>query len=476
MSDHFNTRGIPAIALTGQSPDQERRRAKDRLVNGEIRFIFVVDIYNEGVDIPEVNTILFLRPTESLTIFLQQLGRGLRLAKDKECLTVLDFIGQANKRYDFEEKFAALLSGTTRNVTREIENGFLSAPKGCYIQLEKVAAGYILDNIQAAYSRTSGLVSRIRNFSEDSGLPLTLSNFLTYHHMDPREIYRHNGTSFSHLCVRAGCLADFDEPLAQTLASAFKRFAVIDSRRWIRFLLDVLPHLDRLDPAALADIERRMLQMFYVTVWNEAATDWTAAEVQDNLRTLARCPVLLAELIALLRHRYEQIDFIDAPVDLGFDSPLDLHCTYTRDQLLVALDFMKPKTVREGVKWLPEKQLDVFFITLNKSDKDYSPTTMYRDYSLSESLFHWQSQSTTSAASATGQRYIHHRERGSKVLLFVREFKTDPIISSLAEAYTFLGTASYVSHEGSRPMNITWKLDRPIPAKFLKKTNKLMIG
>lgn len=476
MSDHFNTRGIPAIALTGQSPDQERRRAKDRLVNGEIRFIFVVDIYNEGVDIPEVNTILFLRPTESLTIFLQQLGRGLRLAKDKECLTVLDFIGQANKRYNFEEKFAALLSGTTRNVTREIESGFLSAPKGCYIQLEKVAAGYILDNIQAAYSRTAGLVSRIRNFSEDSGLPLTLSNFLTYHHMDPRELYRHNGASFSRLCVRAGCLADFDEPLEQTLASAFKRLAVIDSRRWIRFLLDVLPHLDQLDPAALDDIERRMLQMFYVTIWNEAATDWTAAEAQDNLRALAHCPVLLAELIALLRHQYEQIDFIDAPVDLGFECPLDLHCTYTRDQLLVALDFMKPKTVREGVKWLPEKQLDVFFITLNKSDKDYSPTTMYRDYSINESLFHWQSQSTTSAASATGQRYIHHRERGSKILLFVREFKTDPIINTLAEAYTFLGTASYVTHEGSRPMNITWRLDRPIPAKFLKKTNKLMIG
>lgn len=476
MSDHFNTRGIPAIALTGQSPDQERRRAKDRLVNGEIRFIFVVDIYNEGVDIPEVNTILFLRPTESLTIFLQQLGRGLRLAKDKECLTVLDFIGQANKRYNFEEKFAALLSGTTRNVTREIANGFLSAPKGCYIQLEKIAAGYILDNIQAAYSRTAGLVSRIRNFSEDSGLPLTLSNFLTYHHMDPRELYRHNGASFSRLCVRAGCLTDFDEPLEQTLASAFKRFAVIDSRRWIRFLLDVLPHLDQLDPAALDDIERRMLQMFYVTIWNEAATDWTTAEAQDNLRALAHCPVLLAELIALLRHQYEQIDFIDAPVDLGFDCPLDLHCTYTRDQLLVALDFMKPKTVREGVKWLPEKQLDVFFITLNKSDKDYSPTTMYRDYSINESLFHWQSQSTTSAASATGQRYIHHRERGSKILLFVREFKTDPIISNLAEAYTFLGTASYVTHEGSRPMNITWRLDRPIPAKFLKKTNKLMIG
>ena len=199
------------------------------------------------------------------------------------------------------------------------------------------------------------------------------------------------------------------------------------------------------------------------------------ADNGEHLYGLSDSPVLLGELLNLLRYRYEQIDFIDEPVDLGFDSPLDLHCTYTRDQLLVAMDFLKPATVREGVKWLPEKNLDVFFITLNKSDKDYSPTTLYKDYSINERLFHWQSQSTTAADSPTGQRYIHHRERGSKVLLFVREFKADRITGG-AEAYTFLGTASYVKHEGSKPMNITWKLDRPIPAKFLKKTNKLVVG
>ena len=137
MADYFNARGISSMALTGDSPDEERNAAKQRLVSGELRFIFVVDIYNEGVDIPEVNTVLFLRPTESLTVFLQQLGRGLRLAENKECLTVLDFIGQANKKYNFEEKFAALLSNTTHSVSRKIKEGFLSAPKGCYIQLEK---------------------------------------------------------------------------------------------------------------------------------------------------------------------------------------------------------------------------------------------------------------------------------------------------------------------------------------------------
>lgn len=148
---------------------------------------------------------------------------------------------------------------------------------------------------------------------------------------------------------------------------------------------------------------------------------------------------------------------------------------YSSQKLLVALDFLKPATVREGVKWLPEKQLDVFFVTLNKADKDYSPTTMYKDYSINESLFHWQSQSTTAENSATGQRYIHHREKGNRVLLFVREFKADARFGG-AGAYTYLGTVNYVKHEGSRPMNITWKLDRPIPAKFLKKTNKLIVG
>ncbi|UWG96534.1 DUF3427 domain-containing protein [Dehalobacter sp. DCM] len=131
------------------------------------------------------------------------------------------------------------------------------------------------------------------------------------------------------------------------------------------------------------------------------------------------------------------------------------------------------------IKWsglrllIEELKMYIFFITLNKSDKDYSPTTLYHDYSINDRLFHWQSQSTTSADSPTGQRYIHHQEFGSKVLLFVREYKSD---ATGAAPYTFLGLADYVKHEGSRPMNIIWRLHEPIPAKFIKKTNKLIVG
>ena len=471
MAEYFNAAGIPSLCLVGDSADTERHTAKKRLVNGEIRFIFVVDIYNEGVDIPEVNTVLFLRPTESLTIFLQQLGRGLRLSEGKDCLTVLDFIGAANRKYNFEEKFEALLDNTKHSVQHELKNGFVSASKGCYIQLEKKAAKAILDNIKSSFNVKSGLVHRLATFEEDSGLPLTLSNFVRYYRLDVRTIY--SKYSFSRLCVTAGVKADFEESVEAVLTKAMGRLSAIDSRRWIYFLLKVLPNLDDTDFGALSPVEQRMMQMFYISVWGKSASAWDDDEVLDNLYTLADSPAMLAELQELLRYKLDRIDFIDAPVNLGFDCPLDLHCTYTRDQLLVAMDFMNPSSVREGVKWLPDKQIDVLFVTLNKSEKDYSPTTMYNDYSINQELFHWQSQSTTNATGSVGQRYINHRSRGSKVLLFVREFKNDIVGAS---PYTFLGTANYVKHTGSRPMNITWKLDRPIPAKYLKKTNKLVVG
>jgi len=127
--------------------------------------------------------------------------------------------------------------------------------------------------------------------------------------------------------------------------------------------------------------------------------------------------------------------------------------------------------MRQGVLYLPEKKTDVFLITLNKSDRDYSPTTMYEDYAISAQYFHWQSQSTTSEASETGQRYIHHAARGNHILLFVREFKRDALG---AAPYTFLGEADYVSHTGSRPMNIVWKLRNAIPAKYLTRVRQAM--
>lgn len=471
MADKFNLAGINSMALTADSSAEERRCANKKLVSGEITFIFTVDLYNEGVDIPEINTILFLRPTESLTVFLQQLGRGLRLSEGKECLTVLDFIGQANRKYSFESKFAALLSDNGKSVLSEIKNGFVALPKGCYVQLEEKAAEYILDNIKRGIGTKAAIVNKLATFTNDTGLELTLENFLNYYNLELTAIYG-TKTCFSRLCCIAGTKEEFSEQLEETMAKAFSRICSIDSRRWIEFIVDILPKIDNYTLDDLSEKGIRMLQMLQFTIWQKTYQDCGFPNLLHGFKLLKNSPVMLSEMLEILKFNYDRIDFVDEQVDLGFDCPLDLHCTYSRDQILVALDFMNPNTVREGTKYLPEKKIDVHFVTLNKSEKDYSPTTMYNDYSINDTLFHWQSQSTTSKESNTGQRYINHKLSGVRELIFVREHKNTKLGAS---PYTFLGLADFVSCEGSKPMNIVWKLHKPIPAKYIKKTNKLVV-
>ncbi|MCH3959798.1 MAG: DUF3427 domain-containing protein [Selenomonas sp.] len=229
--------------------------------------------------------------------------------------------------------------------------------------------------------------------------------------------------------------------------------------------------MDQLSQRTFTPSENRMLQMLHFTIWQDSLEKTGFASLSDSLQALRRNPVLLQEIQDILAWQLAHLDFVDKSCDLGFDCPLDVHCHYTRDQLFAAMDYYKPNTVRQGVFHLEEKKLDIFMITLNKSEKHYSPSTMYNDYSMNESLFHWQSQSTTSDTSPTGQRYIHHREQGGRILLFVREYHDDLCGNA---PYIFLGTASYVRHTGSRPMSIIWHLDTPIPAKFLPTTNKLV--
>ena len=470
MADWFNEQGVPSIALDSHTNDDLRHEARKKLVSGEVRIIFVVDLYNEGVDIPEVNTVLFLRPTESLTIFLQQLGRGLRLSEGKDCLTVLDFIGAANRRYNFEEKFMAMLDDQHHSVKEEIDRGFTGVPKGCYIQLEKKAAQRVLENISQNFRGYTELVNRIRCFKEDTGEDITFDRFLERYHYGPEDIYR-KGYSFARLCVLAGIQEDFHESTEEQVSKVLYRFAAIDSRRWIQFMLDYLPRIADTDIHRMSELDQRMLRMMYMTIWDAYADDWDNETVRKNLSNLANSPTMIRELTTLLQYQFDHIDFIDSSTDLGFDCPLDVHCTYSQRQLLTALDYKNFSAMRQGVLYLPEKKIDLFLITLVKSDKDYSPTTLYEDYAISRTRFHWQSQSTTSADSPTGQRYIHHRDTGNRIILFVREFKRE---NQTAAPYTYLGQAEYVCHNGSKPMNIVWDLERPIPAKYLRKVQQVM--
>lgn len=473
MAAVFNRSGIPAAALSANSPDTLRSSIQRQLVNREINFIFVVDLYNEGVDIPAVDTIMLLRPTESLTVFLQQLGRGLRLYEEKDCLTVLDFIGQAHASFNFEARFRSLLGQSAHRVDEEIEYGFPHLPAGCVINLERVAAGYVLDNIrQAITHRRNRLLQRIASYEMETGRTLTLQDFLDYHRVALDDIYKRS--CWHRLQVEAGMRPDFAEPDEDRLSKGLRRATHINGVTQLRSLLSVLPNALNSGPfeEPADELQRRFLLMLHFVLWGR---QWCPSTIAESFDRLFRNPTLYGELRELLELKLDWAEELPIPISLPFFCPLELHSDYTRDEVLAGLGVWKlemQREVREGVLYQENLPADVFFITLDKTEGDYSPTTMYEDYAVSEDLFHWQSQSTTSDESRTGQRYINHKARRSSVLLFVREKKSR---SGLASPYTFLGPADYVRHEGSRPMSIIWRLHHKLPARLLRRIRRLAI-
>lgn len=464
MADEFNNAGIPAIALTGKSDDETRKNSGSNLVNGDIKVIFTVDLFNEGVDIPEINTILFLRPTKSLTIFLQQLGRGLRICEGKDCLTVLDFIGQSNKNYKFADKFRALIGKTKKSVESYVKDGFVSLPRGCYIKLEKQAKEYVLKNIRGLKNSKDVLISKAKYFENDTGEKLTLKNFLNYYNISLEEFYNGNRT-FSGLCAEADLIQYFECENEEKIAKRIVNLISIDSPKLISFIKKYINNTDM----NLDEEEIILRNMFYYSLYLKQPEKEELSSVKEGIEKILKNDFIKNELLEILDILYERINCVPIENSYNFTCPLEVHCTYTQAQILAGLgyyreDFYGP--MLEGVMYLKDRDVDIFFVTLNKSDKDFSELTLYQDYAINDSLFHWQSQHRDNQNSKKIQRYINSKGR---VSLFVREYKTQ---NGKASPYIYLGECMHVSHEGNNPVSFVWKLKERIPGKFLSEANK----
>jgi superfamily II DNA or RNA helicase len=462
MARFFNESGIPALALSAKSPETDRRTAQERLVRHEINFIFVVDLYNEGVDIPQVDTVLFLRPTESLTVYLQQLGRGLRLHDDKDCLTVLDFIGAQRREFRFASRFRVLSSDPTGRLETEIEGGFPHLPAGCFIRLERVAQQRVLENVrQSLKLRRDRIVKDLRDLGSHLGQAPSFRQALEYLDTTLPDLLKRG--LWSRLLADAGLVKPFESPNEKQLAKGIFRLSHMDDPKHLKFLID---YLNTPEHGPHDGLSRRRLAMLFISLWGQAGQSLTLEEAKSQLRVN---PQALNDLQMVMKYNLSHTHTRPKEIAPGSFGALSLHAKYTRDEILAGLghwEINRRPDFREGTLHLRDQKIDAFFVTLNKTQEAYSPTTMYEDYAISDRLFHWQSQSTTSAESATGLRYIRQRENGYTPLFFVREYKTLP--SGLASPYAFLGAGDYVSHEGSKPISFIWRLRVPMPIRLLR--------
>jgi len=483
MAERFRARGLRAEALDASTPADLRQAALRRLQSGELQILFAVDLFNEGLDIPSIDTVLLLRPTESAVVFLQQLGRGLRLSPDtgKSCLTVLDFIGQQHRRFRFDLRYRALLGCSRRQLEDQLAQGFPFLPPGCRLVLDRVSSERVLANLrQCLPSRRPLLLLELRSLAAEGkiGPASGLADWLEALAMEPADFYGIRGAGFTSLRRELGWLPPHlagpphpqEERLSRAIASGLLH---LDDPDRLRATAASLAASAPPDPEALSERERRQWLMLTAQLFG-TGRQWRPLD--QALAVLWQAGAWREELIQLLELLAErplkQPQRRLHPLPWALPVPLRVHGHYSRAEIMAAFaavnELGKPLTHQTGVLWHQPSQTDLLFITLNKSEALFSPSTRYRDLALGPSLFHWESQSNTRAASSTGQRYIHHASRGSRVLLFVREHrKQDGRPGAPTEPFVCLGFATYESHEGERPMAIRWRLEREIPAAWL---------
>ena len=463
MAEQLSLYGFNAKSLTSDTPTDERKQLAKDLRDGTLHYLCVVDIFNEGVDIPEVDTVLFLRPTESLTIFLQQLGRGLRLSAGKTELTVLDFVAQANRKYDFASRFRALTLHPEKNIQKQIKDGFTLLPLGCSIVMEKRARQYILDNITSAIYNKNRIVREIISYTS---VP-SISQFLENNGQDIRILYQ-GSNCWSSLKRAAGRISYSDDAITKRLEKGMVNLIHHNTSSFLRFVERFIAgesvHID--------EANRTYAIMLYYALFLDKISRAGFSNINEALMLIhdEKYACFKQEVSEIVSYLLANLNIKTTPIGAEIIPGLELYGCYTREEVFTLVGRqtaeVKMQGAASGVFNLPEHNATLLFVTLNKSEKDFSLSTQYNDYLINEDYFHWQSQNTDSHNNNGGRRYTEQSKTKNKIILFVREEKKDGFGNT--SPFHCFGLVDYVSSHDDFPMNVTWKLHKPAMAQYLK--------
>ena len=467
MAEQFTERGIPSGAFVSGIEDGRCQELLDDLKTGRLTFLFTVDKLSEGVDVPEVNTVLFLRPTESLTVFLQQLGRGLRHAPGKDCLTVIDLVGQAHRRYRADTKLKALMPRHRYPIDKEVELDFPHLPAGCSIQLDRISRQYVLENIRENFGRLAVQVpERIQTFTSETGQELTFGNFIRYHDYEPEVLLVKESWSEWKAKAQLGPIPV--DPDLVRLKKTLVRAAFINGPQEIAFMRKVLAKVSQGAVAEAMTIAGNSVMSAYYRIWGDKGSNLGITSLDDAFHRLARNPTILADLDEILSWSLDITAVSGQIPELPFTCPLELHAQYSGKEIQAVFDKANLETSGQtgvGVFHFPEAKAYALLVTFQKTEKEFSPSTMYADYPVSRDLLHWESQANTAQHHNDGQNLIHHIEWGYTILVFARGQKKR---NGVTVPFTYLGPVERISYESERPIKMLWRLRYPMSVEMFE--------
>jgi hypothetical protein len=277
------------------------------------------------------------------------------------------------------------------------------------------------------------------------------------------------------LCQRAKVIDDFKSINEKQIYSAISnKWLSTNSTSYFNFILKIAKQGFNIRINDFDENQKTMLLMLHYDVWQKHGL---FESLEESIRTIGKNKILVKEIIEVLEILIDKVDFKEIDIELPYKQPLMVHARYTRDQILTAFrksNFDRIYTSMEGVVENVELNTELLFINLIKSEENFSPTTMYDDYAISETLFHWQSQNSSRPDKGKGLSYIKHQDNDKKILLFIREKALDENKNTMG--YVFIGEGNFKENEGSKPMNIKWELNEPIPNYLWKESAKMSVG
>ena len=514
MKEEFSKKGYKSAVITANTSSNERSEILEKFKNKKIEILCVVDILNEGIDIPTINLLLFLRPTMSSTIFIQQIGRGLRKAKNKDFITIIDFIGNHKKDYLLINYFSSevdnkdTLFTKKEKIINEIKNQFSNIPKSCYVELDRICQNRIIEKIEkinfssknilkemyldykAEIGKSENEILKVSDFDTNielfQELSLKLGSFynaqLQFENSEIKQnkIFLLNSEEteflaylekkltivepFTYLIVKYLINNDFIN--LEIIVDEYKNYFNIKddfrkeyviNRIFTELVEDEI--LEKNSKNRLFKISKKYNKIFENKKENNDEINLKLIDLDNSKNTNYNFKNRLEDLLYLGLSEFKK----NNNLSIFNENILIPYKKYKRIELQILLDSKVPKGSWRAGYANTDKDI-CLFATIDKTHI-LQENLKYDNSLFADDIIQWISQPKTAHTSSVGKMFINHKKLGYNVHIFIRKFafmdgnKTNPFI--------YLGKADYYKSSGDKPMRILWKLEEKIPQELI---------
>ncbi|MCG3671312.1 DEAD/DEAH box helicase [Aliarcobacter butzleri] len=495
MSEEFNKKGINSITLTSEDSISKREDSIKRLENenDSLEVIFTVDIFNEGIDIPSINMVLFLRPTNSPIVFVQQLGRGLRKYKNKEFLTVLDFIGNHKKAYLIALALVGNKMIDKESIKLSLQNNFADF-KNAFISMDEISKNRILEQINKEnFNQLKYLKEQYFEVKNILGKVPTLVDFLQFEDVINPLKFIDESKSYIEFLAKA----EDDKKLKELVLNEnfIKAIRFIENELPIKrvyefVILKYLLNNDFCDENIAFKILNKYLDkvdkktiihsfLYLKGDFLDSAQSSRYLKLINYENKIARKTKEFEELLE--NEKYKKIfedslnfgiyNYEEEFSSIDFGKPfLKLYSKYNMLNIAKLCNFPKIHSSFRGSGFL--KYENDFFLFINLEKEEFSKSANYHNAFLSKDVFTYQSKPSHSSDKGDGQRLCENKKFGVKLHIFVRKFIQ---VDKKTQDFIYLGVANSIKYWDNKPINLELKLENCLSDKLFEEFTKIVL-